>query len=200
MSQEVVYVIGTPGSNTVKIGRTIDLPKRLRDIQRMSPVPLLVLWTHPGGHELETNLHRHFKEIRSHGEWFAFAVDPLELIQAAVSERPWGAEPAPTRRTYIDLKPRQLPLTPAFDFPEIATAMVEVFAEIGAIEDPVQAFRTVRQRRAEIAAVDNDVMNHQRNLVRQLHDEGRSWRAVGDLIDVSGARAQAIAAGRRSAA
>lgn len=86
---ELVYVLGTPGSNTVKIGRTTNVDQRLAAIQRMSPVPLLILWTHPGGAELETNLHRHFRTLRSHGEWFTFHRDPVSLIQWAVQDRPW---------------------------------------------------------------------------------------------------------------
>lgn len=54
MTAEQVDVIGQPGSNTVKIGRTTNLGTRLAAIQRMSPVPLVVMWTHPGSHELET--------------------------------------------------------------------------------------------------------------------------------------------------
>ena len=86
---EVVYVLGTPGSNVVKIGRTANLDRRLADIQRMSPVPLAALWTHPGGSGLEANLHRHFKALRSHGEWFTFGRDPVPLIQRAVQDQPW---------------------------------------------------------------------------------------------------------------
>jgi hypothetical protein len=81
---EVVYVLGAPGSNTVKIGRTANLAERFGIIQRMSPVPLSVLWQCPGGHALETYLHRHFAGFRSHGEWFAFGDrDPVQLIEAA---------------------------------------------------------------------------------------------------------------------
>ncbi|WHM30252.1 GIY-YIG nuclease family protein [Streptomyces sp. BPPL-273] len=89
MPEEVVYVLGTPGSNTVKIGRTANLAERFGIIQRMSPVPLSVLWQCPGNHELETYLHRHFASLRSHGEWFAFeACDPVQLIQAAARSAP----------------------------------------------------------------------------------------------------------------
>jgi hypothetical protein len=94
VTTEVVYVLGAPDSNTVKIGRTANLAKRFADIQSMSPVPLAVLWSHPGGHELETRLHRRFADQRIHGEWFTFDDDPLPAIQEAVTEalRP---EPAP---------------------------------------------------------------------------------------------------------
>lgn len=88
-ASEVVYVLGTPGSNTVKIGRTANLGQRLAAIQRMSPIPLSIFWTHPGGSDLEANLHRHFKVLRSHGEWFAFDRDPVPIIQWAVVDQPW---------------------------------------------------------------------------------------------------------------
>jgi hypothetical protein len=93
VSNEVVYVLGSPGSNTVKIGRTTNLKKRVADIQRMSPVLLAVLWTHPGGSELEAWLHRHFADRRAHGEWFTFEDDPLPAVKAAVVE---ALRPAPT--------------------------------------------------------------------------------------------------------
>jgi hypothetical protein len=97
MPEEVVYILGTPGSNTVKIGRTTNLARRFADIQNMSPVPLTVLWSHPGGHELETRLHRRFADQRIHGEWFTFDGDPLPVIQEAITEalRPKTALPSP---------------------------------------------------------------------------------------------------------
>lgn len=97
MSEERVYVIGTPGSNTVKIGRTIHLEKRLAEIQRMSPVQLEVLWSTPGGHALETALHRHFRARRSHGEWFAFDGDPVEAVTRATDEKAQENEQARRR-------------------------------------------------------------------------------------------------------
>lgn len=87
MPEEVVYVLGTPGSNTVKIGRTTNLAKRVADIQRMSPVPLTALWATPGGSELEAQLHRRFAELRSHGEWFIFpGVDAVDAVRQAAGE------------------------------------------------------------------------------------------------------------------
>jgi len=94
MSEELVYVLGTPGSATVKIGRTTNLRRRLADIRHMSPVPLAILWTHPGGRELEGNLHRYFAKLRSHGEWFTFQDDPVEAVSQAVRDDNW---PEPRR-------------------------------------------------------------------------------------------------------
>jgi len=86
---EVVYVIGEQGSNIVKIGRTTDLNKRLGAIQRMCPVPLVVLMTHEGGAELEFGLHKHFARLRSHGEWFRFPCDPLSQVREAIETGAW---------------------------------------------------------------------------------------------------------------
>jgi hypothetical protein len=88
--EEHVYVIGSPGTSMVKIGRTTNIANRLAAIQRMSPAHLAILWTHTGGCELETNLHRHFASRRSHGEWFDFGdEDPVQRVQEAVEARPW---------------------------------------------------------------------------------------------------------------
>uniref|UniRef100_UPI0037CAD512 GIY-YIG nuclease family protein n=1 Tax=Nonomuraea gerenzanensis TaxID=93944 RepID=UPI0037CAD512 len=59
-------------------------------MQRMCPAPLAVLWFHPGGHELETNLHQYFAIFRSHGEWFDFGGgDPVRHVREAVETRAW---------------------------------------------------------------------------------------------------------------
>lgn len=89
----VVYVIGEPDSLTVKIGVALNVKHRLAGIQRMSPVPLTTLWTHPGERRLEKRLHNHFREYRSHGEWFTFPEDPLPLIQRAIADEPWHRKP-----------------------------------------------------------------------------------------------------------
>lgn len=107
MREEVVYVLGSPGSNTVKIGRTANLTERFSTIQRMSPVPLSILWQCPGGYELETHLHRHFASLRSHGEWFIFeSGNPVELIQAAAQSAALG-RPKRSRRGSAKLRAQQ---------------------------------------------------------------------------------------------
>ncbi|MER7953873.1 GIY-YIG nuclease family protein [Streptomyces sp. NPDC096030] len=81
---EFVYVIGSPGSRTVKLGRSRNPKRRLSQIQTMSPVPLALLAIHEGDHEAETYLHRAFAARRTHGEWFAFDDDPLEAVSLAL--------------------------------------------------------------------------------------------------------------------
>ncbi|MFJ2202390.1 GIY-YIG nuclease family protein [Streptomyces violaceusniger] len=91
MSPEVayrVYLIGVPGSTTAKIGLARNVPQRLRQIQRMCPVRLEVLWTTPGGRALERALHDHFEAKRSHGEWFVFGGDPVSAVREAFATAP----------------------------------------------------------------------------------------------------------------
>jgi hypothetical protein len=83
---EMIYVIGSAGGGIVKIGRSLDVARRLRDIQRMSPVQLRVLWHKPGGQALESALHQEFADRRSHGEWFDFGdLDAVALISEAAA-------------------------------------------------------------------------------------------------------------------
>ncbi|WP_188188087.1 GIY-YIG nuclease family protein [Nonomuraea sp. SYSU D8015] len=87
---EIVYLIGNPQSSLFKIGRTVDVTRRLGTIQSMSPVPLAVLWTHSGGRGLESNLHRHFAIYHSHGEWYNFGdEDAVALVEEAVASNDW---------------------------------------------------------------------------------------------------------------
>lgn len=82
-----VYLIGSPDSRLVKIGRSVDPERRLADIQRMSPTKLAVLWRTEGGPTLEAALHRRFKTLRSHGEWFSFPEgSAVEHVKTAMAE------------------------------------------------------------------------------------------------------------------
>lgn len=81
---EVVYVIGNPESDLVKIGRSKNTAQRLVALQPSSTFKLSVLWTTDGGCVLENALHRHFHERRVHGEWFRFKEDNrIEIISSA---------------------------------------------------------------------------------------------------------------------
>lgn len=185
MPGEVVYVLGTPGSNTVKIGRTTDLAKRVAAIQRMSPVPLSVLWSTPGGSELEALLHRHFSDLRSHGEWFAFPADPVEQVRTAVATEPWKQARHARRHTPV---PRS-----GIDFSGLETAIAERIAELQKISDPAERFHKVRAFRDEIAAVRGRAIAEQSAAFMELKESGMSWRKIGELCGISGARAEQIA-------
>ena len=96
-SRSVVYRIGSDETHKVKIGKSIHPERRLADIQRMSPVELRILWTHPGDLALESALHDEFASYRLHGEWFDFGdLNPAATIAAAAEriEARWEREAA----------------------------------------------------------------------------------------------------------
>lgn len=203
MVEERVYVIGTPGSRTVKIGRSIHLTKRLAEIQRMSPVPLEVLWSHPGGSDLETNLHRQFSALRVHGEWFAFSNDPVHLVRSATEEEPWSRprvslkkqrpkKPKPTPRVRSIPAPRAA-LAGATS-PELLARMDRLVAALQAIEDPEERYRAAERVSTKLKAAFRE---RRKTIVLNLKSEGRAWAEVGALIGVTGARAQQVSQGKR---
>lgn len=183
-SSEVVYVLGTPDSYTVKIGRSIDLGKRLADIQRMSPTPLDVLWSHPGGHELETCLHRHFRALRSHGEWFAFEVPPVPEIATAVREQPW---------LNVVRRPRGRPPRNYNQPPPLPPYLESVVAEVRGIDEPVAGYMAARKQRAVLEEADRQLMDAQREAVLALREQKLSWREIGERLETTGANAERIA-------
>lgn len=82
-----VYLIGSKANTLVKIGKAVDVPKRLKGIQAMSPMRLEVLWQTEGAHSLEQALHERFAKFRQHGEWFDFGrKDAVALVSTAAAE------------------------------------------------------------------------------------------------------------------
>ncbi|WP_048574430.1 GIY-YIG nuclease family protein [Streptomyces leeuwenhoekii] len=208
MPEGVVYVLGTPGSNTVKIGRTTNLQKRVGDIQRMSPVRLTVLWTTPGGSELEAQLHRHFAKFRSHGEWFTFtASDPVQEIKSAVETAPWvkvtcAARERPTipaniprvsKAQFAKMLEAARQNSAKFDTTELREAITARLAELESIPDAADRFHEVRAFREQLAKAQAVFIAHQRGAVVELKQMGLSWRQIGELFGITGARAEQIA-------
>lgn len=90
MTEQWVYVIGSPNMNIVKIGWTTNLSKRIRTIRTMSPVSLEILWSTPACDGMEYGLHGYFAAMRSHGEWFRFEdEDAVEAVKLAVESGAW---------------------------------------------------------------------------------------------------------------
>jgi Meiotically up-regulated gene 113 len=65
-----VYVIQAEGDSPIKVGRAVDVPKRIRTLQTGNPRRLGLLRVMPGGVELEAQLHLRLRESRMQGEWF----------------------------------------------------------------------------------------------------------------------------------
>ena len=203
-ASEHVYVLGTADGRTVKIGRTINVAKRVSEIQSMSPTPLRLLWSHPGGHELETNLHRQFSALRAHGEWFVFTNDPLPLIKWAVANEPWQQprvslrkrRPRIVRPTAEQRRAgREAAVAQAVELdPALVTAVEALITAVQAIEDPTEHYKATYEAEARVKAA---LKERQKVIANGLRDQGRSWREIGELLSVSSQRAYQIATGTR---
>ena len=132
---EVVYVIGSPHGGLVKIGRSVDVDRRLATIQRMSPVPLAVLFKTEGGTQLERALHGYFQSYRTHGEWFDFGqADPIPMVTAALTKalpRPYGNTPLRNIRVAAPIwaQPRREPKPRR---PDLTDVLVSYLKDYGA--------------------------------------------------------------------
>jgi hypothetical protein len=73
----------------VKIGWSIDITKRLREINAMSPYDLVIVAAYWSDRpiELEQLLHEHFSDQWVKGEWFKLNLDDLAAVrQIALNE------------------------------------------------------------------------------------------------------------------
>jgi hypothetical protein len=68
--EEVCYFIGPKQGTHIKIGKSVDVRKRLRTLQLSSPTRLSILALTCGGGAVEAEYHRRFADDRAWGEWF----------------------------------------------------------------------------------------------------------------------------------
>ncbi|MDX2528023.1 hypothetical protein [Streptomyces europaeiscabiei] len=77
----------------------------------------------------------------------------------------------------------------------LTSAIESETGRLAQIVDPVERFHAARKFREALAAGDRAAKAMERNAVNELKQE-RPWREVGDLLGVSGSRAEQIAKGR----
>ena len=70
----------------IKIGKTHNLRQRIMLLQWGSPVPLAVVGAHIWPLNTESILHKCFKRLRSHGEWFYPGDNLVAFIEALGGE------------------------------------------------------------------------------------------------------------------
>lgn len=75
-----VYFIRAETGGPIKIGWAFDPAKRRRELQNASPVPLVIVGTIQGGPAKESDLHKKFRHLRLHGEWFLSEPELLDFI------------------------------------------------------------------------------------------------------------------------
>jgi hypothetical protein len=79
---------------------------------------------------------------------------------------------------------------------EALTAAIEAeTGRLATIDDPVERFRAARRIRESLAHGDRAAKAIEKAAVVELK-EGRPWREVGELLGVTGSRAEQIAKGR----
>jgi Meiotically up-regulated gene 113 len=82
----VYFVKASRKGPMVKIGKAIDVGRRLAELQTGCPDPLVLLGSIKCRSEkhamhIESVAHRRFKKYRAHGEWFHFAPELREFVQ-----------------------------------------------------------------------------------------------------------------------
>lgn len=83
-ARKYVYFIQAKGQpSPIKIGCSYDPDRRLRELQKHCPVELVLIGLIPGDQDKEAELHRRFKHLRSHGEWFHAFDDLVDFIEAS---------------------------------------------------------------------------------------------------------------------
>lgn len=109
-----LYILQTEGLDTerIKIGVAKDVTTRTEDIQSMSPIQLILLYTEQGRDALiyrrETSLHNTLSSFHLWGEWFFFddtvvALLRNEGVNFLISEQEYVTTPTNkrvTRQTY----------------------------------------------------------------------------------------------------
>lgn len=77
----------------------------------------------------------------------------------------------------------------------LATAIETATAEVAAITDPIERYYAARKCRATLASGDRELKDLQQDIANHLK-AGRTWAEVGELLGVTGSRAEALAKGR----
>lgn len=78
-----VYFVQQARSNgLVKIGTSVNVPKRIRELQSITAEELRLLVVVWGGFSIEASLHNHFESFWVRGEWFRPGPPVLDLVKA----------------------------------------------------------------------------------------------------------------------
>ena len=75
-----VYFVQAKESRLIKIGTSVNVRGRLRELSGASPEELELLVDIRGDREVETRIHERFAKYRKHGEWFEPGAELLEFI------------------------------------------------------------------------------------------------------------------------
>lgn len=78
--RKYTYALLSPLAKVVKIGCTDNILRRVADIQRMSPVPLVLIGK--CDRNIEKEIHSKLKDQWAYGEWFTYNDHAIDVIAA----------------------------------------------------------------------------------------------------------------------
>jgi len=81
MTQTYTYFVQAKKTGLIKIGRAVDVEKRLKPLQQGSPDVLTLLGTVPESLHDEESVHKRFIQERTHSEWFKPSSRLLKFIK-----------------------------------------------------------------------------------------------------------------------
>lgn len=82
--QSSVYFLRDASRPAIKIGRSTNVEKRIRQLESQVGRRLQLLATVPGGSAQEAKLHRRFADARLEGEWFSEVDELTDFIQSTL--------------------------------------------------------------------------------------------------------------------
>lgn len=86
----IYFILALDGSNHVKIGTTVRLTERLKQLTAEQGAELRVLGIMDGGYAEERAIHDKFEAHWLHGEWFVSNPELTDFI--AMEGRPWNGK------------------------------------------------------------------------------------------------------------
>lgn len=98
----IYFILALDGSNHIKIGTTVRLTERIKQLVTARKADLQVLAVIDGGHAEERALHEKFKDYCIHGEWFESHPQLTDFI--AMEGRPWNGKDEVPGFILINLK------------------------------------------------------------------------------------------------
>jgi hypothetical protein len=95
----LIYFVQSVDGGPIKIGVSIRLSERLKQLEKEAGRSLRVLGVIPGGRLDEQTLHYRFSRLRTEGEWFNPGESLLDFIRTKAV--PWdGIDESPVRQLF----------------------------------------------------------------------------------------------------
>jgi len=180
-----VYVMRGIGTKYYKIGRTLDVQKRLAGVQSCSPnkIELLIVHYVDDMVHYEISLHEKFQHVRRDGsEWFELSAEDLAFLSLETSELIRNL-PSPEQEQTIPSAYSIVALAP-----QTVEQEIESEANIIEEEESLRLIRVAKGEEIEIAdqpTIDDEFHYGLLPEIWELYETLGTWEAVGKHYGVS---------------